>query len=428
MTMSEGEFDGGYDAGDMGGSTGGFGGGGDSFTETSSTSWFQRIGNAFKGILIGLLLFVVAFPLLWWNEGRAVTTYRSISEGKGSIVSILPDKVDAANDGKFVHLTGKAVTDETLRDEPFAVEAKALRLQRYAEIYQWEETKETKSQKRVGGGTTETTTYHYNKVWKPHTIDSSSFHDRNHQNLGNLEFPGQTKTANKITVGAFTLSSQLSESINKFETMSATSIGIEKATEPVKKNWKIAGEYFYRGANPDQPAIGDQRIKFSQVPPTDVSFYAQQTGDTFRPFQTKAGDALLRLEVGQHSAAEMLTHAESENNLLTWILRVVGFVIMALGIYLVFNPLVVLADVLPFLGNILSMGIGLFAGLIAAALSLVTIGIAWLYYRPVLGISLLVGAGVLIGIVSYLRRTRGRRPAVAVPQGSREAGKPSQNG
>jgi len=63
----------------------------------------------------------------------------------------------------------------------------------------------------------------------------------------------------------------------------------------------------------------------------------------------------------------------------------VGFLVMAIGIMLVFQPLVVIADVLPILGNFLGMGIALFAGVTAAGFSLLTIGIAWIYYRPVPG-------------------------------------------
>ena len=42
------------------------------FTEVSYTSWGQRIKNAITGILLGLVFFLCAFPLLFWNEGRAV--------------------------------------------------------------------------------------------------------------------------------------------------------------------------------------------------------------------------------------------------------------------------------------------------------------------------------------------------------------------
>lgn len=39
-------------------------------TEVQTESYFSRLGNSFKGIGGGLLLFLIAFPLLFWNEGR----------------------------------------------------------------------------------------------------------------------------------------------------------------------------------------------------------------------------------------------------------------------------------------------------------------------------------------------------------------------
>jgi len=53
----------------------------DSYTEVSSRSWFSRIGGAFTGIVIGLVMMAVAFGLLFWNEGRAVGRYKTLQEG-----------------------------------------------------------------------------------------------------------------------------------------------------------------------------------------------------------------------------------------------------------------------------------------------------------------------------------------------------------
>jgi len=97
-------------------------------------------------------------------------------------------------------------------------------------------------------------------------------------------------------------------------------------------------------------------------------------------------------------------------------LRVLGFLLMALGLYMIFNPLAVLADVLPILGSLAGAGIGFFAGAVALFLSLVTIALAWLFYRPLLGITLLVLAGAGLAGLIYLARQRKKRaeaPAVA---------------
>src|SRR5471030_367255 len=93
---------------------GGVSPGDDSFSETSSQGWLARLGGAIKGILIGLVMVIAAFPLLFWNEGRAVRTAKSLDEGSGAVVTTPSDKVDAAKEGQLVHTTGRAKTAETI--------------------------------------------------------------------------------------------------------------------------------------------------------------------------------------------------------------------------------------------------------------------------------------------------------------------------
>ena len=114
---------------------------GDSYTEVTSQSWGSRIGGAFKGILLGIILFFVAFPFLFWNEGRAVKTYKTLQEGGKTVIEVAADSVDAANEGKLIHVSGLADTEATLVDPDFGVSATALRLNRKVEMYQWQESK-----------------------------------------------------------------------------------------------------------------------------------------------------------------------------------------------------------------------------------------------------------------------------------------------
>lgn len=43
-------------------------------TETTTESWGSRLGNSIKGVIVGLGLFVLGFPVLFWNEGNSVKT------------------------------------------------------------------------------------------------------------------------------------------------------------------------------------------------------------------------------------------------------------------------------------------------------------------------------------------------------------------
>jgi hypothetical protein len=87
-------------------------------------------------------------------------------------------------------------------------------------------------------------------------------------------------------------------------------------------------------------------------------------------------------------------------------LRVLGLVLMWIGFSMVFRPLSVVADVVPFIGTLVGWGTGVVSFALAAPLSLVTIAIAWIVYRPLLGIALLVVGGLVFGGLFVLSRRR----------------------
>lgn len=95
----------------------------DRFTEVTHKSWFSRIGSSIKGIVIGIILFLIAFPVLFWNEGRAVKRAKSLTEGSKVVVSVPAHSVNPENEGELVHVTGKADTEETVTDPVFGVSA-----------------------------------------------------------------------------------------------------------------------------------------------------------------------------------------------------------------------------------------------------------------------------------------------------------------
>jgi hypothetical protein len=394
----------------------------DSFSEVTSESWFGRLGGAIKGVFFGLILLVISFPLLWWNEGRAVRTAKGLREAGGAVVSVTADKVDPANDKKLVHMTALATTDETLHDSEFAVSVPAVKLHRKVEMYQWQQKESSQTRKKLGGGSETTKTYSYEKTWAGEPIDSSRFHpaegqSETHVNPAAMRFPERKEEAKLVKLGAFALSPGLVAEFNSYEAVPIDQKVLDKLPGDASTQARLEQNTIYLSNDPkraapevNKPEIGDLRITFEAVKPATVSILARQAGGTFEAWPPAAGSAIERLTVGTASAENMIGQMEKENTILTWILRAVGFLLMALGIGMVFSPLAVLADVLPFLGDLLRMGVGLFAGAVAASLSLVTIAIAWLAYRPVLGIGLMVvAAGLFVGLK---RLGRGKRPAV----------------
>jgi hypothetical protein len=352
---------------------------------------------------VGLILFVAAFPLLFWNEGRAVKRYKTLKEGGGAVVSVAADSVDPANEGRLVHLTGKAETDDVLTDAAFGVTANAVKLRRTVEMYQWEQNEQSETKKKIGGGTETVTSYTYAKTWSDHAISSADFKKPGHENPGAMPYESEEWVAANVTLGAFSLSRSLVGRISGYEPLPLQ--GDYPLPAEIGGRARVHNSGLYLGKDPFSPQIGDVRVSFQLVKPTQVSIVSRQVGDTFEPYTASTGGTLELLQLGTRTAEAMFQSAHASNRMLTWLLRVLGFILMLAGLNMIFRPLSVLADVIPFLGTVVGAGTGLIAFLIATGFSAVTIGVAWIVYRPLLGIVLLaVTAGVVAAIVALLKK------------------------
>lgn len=393
-------------------------------TEVQTESYFSRLGNSFKGIGGGLLLFLIAFPLLFWNEGRAVKRAKALETGAGAVVSVQADKVDPANEGKLVHVTAKADTKDVLTDPLFKISSTAIRLERRVEMYQWKQNESSKTEKQLGGGTKKTTVYTYEKVWSDKPVNSAYFKEAGHENPG-FPFESEKLRANHVTLGDFLLNDSLVDRLGDsrklpvpadYKLPAALSGKSDAAYVHVSRKSSAPSQVSQEqpadnagDAALTEPAIGDLRISWYAVVPHEVSIVARQTGKTFSAYPV-GSESILLIADSVQSAEAMFQSAQSANSAMTWFLRIAGLVMMYVGLSCVLRPLSVLMDVIPFLGDLIGAGISLISFLIALPCTLVTIAVAWIYYRPLLGIGLLVVAAALIVFLfrkkaeSYKRR------------------------
>jgi hypothetical protein len=374
------------------------------FTEVSSTGWFSRIAGAIKGIVVGLVLFVLAFPLLFWNEGRAVAREQALNEGAAAVISVDAASPDSRNSGRLVHVSGQTATDDVLTDDEFGVSISGLRLLREVEMYQWVEEQESRTEKQVGGGEKTVTTYSYKPKWSSSLVDSGAFKvPEGHVNPAAMPFSSREYQARNVSLGGFTLNDgQIARAGEKLEIPSDTDITVPVQYADAAHR---TGGTVLLGQDPANPAIGDMRVRFYYVPPAAVvSIVSEQTGTSFTRFRTPSGGDIDLLENGTVSAERMFEIAQRENAVLTWILRGVGFFLMFVGFSMFLRPLSVIADVVPLFGSIVGAGTGLIAFLVAFAGSFLTIAVGWVFYRPLVGIPLLiVGIGALAFAFTKIR-------------------------
>lgn len=441
------------------------------YTETTTTGYGTRVGNSFKSIGTGFILFCAATALLWWNEGRAVKTAKMLEEAGSAWVEMPnPSKIDQSLDGELVCGTALATTEDSLIDKDFGIGAKAIAIKRHVEYYQWVEHAESKSEDKLGGKEVTTTTYTYSQQWVSSPVQSSQFKDPAYQNkntvLATVEDAEQY--AENVTFGAYKLPESLIHSISSKEAMElaisddllkqldknaqtayerfygvqqknqqptqqpvqqpaipdsvralmsdsakAVADSLQAVNDSINKamanaqNRKdydyihVAGNVLYYGRVPGSPQIGDVRVTFEKIVPAKVTVMAVADGDSFKPFKAKNGKRFETLVMGKKSGDEIIEDAQDANTMWTWMLRIVGIMLVISALKMIFGFLSMILKVVPFLSSIMGFGIGIVCTVIGVVWSLIVIAIAWIFYRPVLGIILLIIAGFLVWVFAF---------------------------
>ena len=444
------------------------------YQEVTTTGYGTRVGNSFKAIGGGFLMFVLGTALLWWNEGRAVKTEKMLDEAGNAYVEMEnPNKKDASLEGELICGSAMATTEDSLTDAQFGIGAKAISIRRSVEYYQWVEHEQTKREDKLGGKEVTTTTYTYSKQWCSSPVQSSDFHDPAYQkkNMVLTTVEEDEKWAENVKFGAYTLPESLIHRISSSEgidlaisedllkqfdqsTQAAYErfYGIQKAIQqsvqqPVqqpaaqaipdsilallpdstkamldslqavndsinrqmanadnKKDLKYvhqASNVLYFGRVPGSPEVGDVRVTFEKVVPARVTVMAVVDGDSFKPYKAKNGKRFQTLVMGKKTGDEIIEGEKEANNVILWALRIMGIMMIIGGLKGIFGFLETILKVVPFVANIFGWGVGVVCTVIGIVWSLIVIAIAWLFYRPLLGISLLAIAGFLVWVFAF---------------------------
>ncbi len=392
------------------------------YTTTTKQSYGNRVSKSFKGIGSGILLFIIGTILLFWNEGRTVKVKRAINQAEDVTVE-MPDisRIDPQFEGKMIHAIGEASTSEVLSDGLFGISLNAINLSRSVEYYQWTEQSKEEKKEKIGGGQEITTTYTYSKKWVSSPINSSEFADPDYQNsnfvLTTIE--SNQVVANVVEFGAYKLPPFLKYGIRSSEeaTPQLTEEMINEWNEVIRKKDSsaiitVSAGQAYLGRDVNNPDVGDVRVTFGYTPtPQTVSILAAVVGDTFGEFVAKNGKNFSRIELGSVPAAKMYDAAQKENKIIAWILRILAVLLIIGGLKGIFNFLSTIFAVVPFIRRVLAAGINFVCTVVGLIWSLLIFVIAWISYRPALGITFLVLIAALIVLLVMRSRKKKNTPA-----------------
>ena len=390
------------------------------YTETKTVGYGSRVGSSFRGIGAGFMMFLAGTALLWWNEGRVVKTDKMLNEAESKTEALETiDRVDPEMNGKLVYAFGLADTKDSLQDTQFGVGATAIKLKRQVEYYQYVEESHSETKDKLGGKQETVTTYTYKEAWTSSPVQSSQFHDPAYQTKNYVLNTAESDSwqAEKVTFGAFVLSENQIRSISGDQPVDLTidSARIEAWQKDIRQTLRVkfggsteninavhvSQNQLYFGINPSSPNIGDVRITWTKVLPAKVTIIAKQTGNTFTNFKAKNGKTFSTLQMGVRDAEEIYQGAHDSNHMMMWIFRIIGIVLVISGLKGIFAFIETILKVVPFVANIIGWGVGVVCTVIGIAWSLIIIAIAWLFYRPIIGIALLAIAGFLVWVFAF---------------------------
>lgn len=421
------------------------------YQEVKTTGYGTRVKNSFGGIIPSFLLFFAATALLWWNEGRAVKTDKMLDDTEKVCVDMEnPSKKDASLDGEVVCASALATTEDSLFDKEFNLAEKAISLQRRVEYYQWVEHAQSTSEDKFGGKEETTTKYTHSREWVSKPINCKSFRDSTFKgkNYVVANYENKDLWAENVTFGAYKLNETLTHMIMSREavvlnldpkglgdidksvaaiyakntapqpvptqpavTKDSAAVAKDSVTvvpDSVPQENKVdldyvhqAGNVLFLGKDISSPEIGDVRITFEKVVPATVTIVAQVNGDTFKAHKHKNGKTFQTLRMGKKDADEIFESEHRANNMWLWVCRILGVILVIAALKGIFGFLSTLLKVIPFLSNIIGWAVGVVCTVVGIAWSLIVIAVAWLFYRPLLGIGLLVLAGLLVWIFAF---------------------------
>lgn len=433
------------------------------YQETKTTGYGTRVGNSIKNVLMGFVLIIGATILLWWNEGRAVKTADMLEDAQGACVEMPnPDKKSAEFEGELVCATAMATTDEVLTDKDFGISENAISLSRKVEYFQWVEHSEEKKEDKLGGKEVTTTTYTYTQEWVSSPVNSGNFKDPAYQgkNYTWTTVENQDLWAENVAFGAYVLNEALIHSISSTEAIelnineqtlqsidksiadtyarikglpAAAATAANAAVAPaqpaqaaaadsttladsvktvlpdsISQNNKVdldyvhqTGNVLYYGRSMNAPEIGDVRITFEKTVPAKVTIVSQVDGNTFKPYTASNKKKFQTLRMGKKTIDEIFEEENEANSMWTWVLRIVGILLVISGFKSLFSFLETILKVVPFLSSIFAFGVGIICTIVGFVYSLIIIALAWIFYRPVLGIIILLVAGFLIWVFAF---------------------------
>lgn len=348
----------------------------------------KKITNSFAGVLFGFILIVVGVVLLFSNEKNNVKNIAVVDELRNVAIDTSSSSVDSINDGKLVAISGKLEMASPIQDTTFGVRVESAKLVRTVEMYQYVESCTTDDNDKR--------TCNYLKEWREELVDDTKFENKGYVNPTTMPYETKKFVANSGKVGAYIISEDTLAQLN-------TDTVYTNYTH-IPSGYSKNGEYLVNSRDLENPQIGDVRIRFTYNASDTISVLAKQSGNTLVNYVTKEGKVIHYVSSGTKDSKELINEIQDANHFLKWIVRGLALFIEMMGVALLFKPITTISSYVPIFGSLVGKATAMVSFLFGLIITLLFTAIAWMTYRPILGIGLIIAVIILFVIVKKISK------------------------
>jgi hypothetical protein len=238
--------------------------------------------------LIVLALVVIAVAIAayaWVHKRRESTETPPATTDKTAVatseaLAIPSDRIDPANEGKLVKLSGDLSVKAPASDTQLGITADAIMLLRFAEMLQWRE-------QCTGANCT------YQQVWSPQLIASAKFRTpEGHKNPDHPPFTTARFSTNDLRLGAFRIDAAALGNQRLGSSLQAKPVPYPVSSAKLPSNLAITfrdvNGALYAG-DPEHRVVGDVRVSYRIIPAGKIDIVGIQRGERVIVQKSSAG-------------------------------------------------------------------------------------------------------------------------------------------
>lgn len=354
--------------------------------------------KSFQGVLLGIVLFLISFGVIYWNEGRVDMS--KIAK-KAVVIEASNLGANADSEGQLVSASGTVSSEPLIGDDLYLKPGAYFTLEREVDVYAWVEKSESVTKTDSTGKETTETTYSYVTDWVDSPADSKDFHTPEGHTNPPVDLNDLTVTATSAKLEQYNFSP------TGVRAPAPNKISLKADKLALTANASLASDayiYVRKSATGTYaaPQLGDLRVSYSGLAvPFEGTLFGQQHGSDIQPYVSEDGDELYRVFDGTHDQAVAKMHSEYKGAL--WAFRLVAFLMMWFGLMAFFGPVSAVLDFIPVVGGVGKALIAAVTFVVALLLSAVAIIVSAILHSIVaviivviLVLGAVVGGGALL--------------------------------